>query len=328
MQASQPSNETRLPRAVLKKGAAVAARFAARDEPETPPAATPAPPAAPPSAVVVDTPDPNAPTPGAAAADPRENDPLYWKQRFQATAGRLRVREDEHKEAIKALRLENDQLRGQISTLQTSSQPQAGSTIDLNQFFTAKQIEDLGEDDARAIAQAALTAAMQTAKQAIETEVAPLRKQREDDAKEAAKERRRKFDEAIEARVPNWREIDVSQDWLDWLDERDPVTKAIRGEVLDALCRSLDAEPVAAMFEDYLRSKTRAQPPVAPAGNGAAPSGDIPPAVPEAAGTGYPSKAEIKDFYTRSAIKKPGQVGFVTEAERAKFEARLKQPRR
>ena len=37
---------------------------------------------------------------------------------------------------------------------------------------------------------------------------------------------------------------------------------------------------------------------------------------------------EIKDFYTRSAIKKPGQFGYVTDKERAEFEARLKLPRR
>ena len=53
-----------------------------------------------------------------------------------------------------------------------------------------------------------------------------------------------------------------------------------------------------------------------------------PPQLPRGAGTGYPTQAEIKDFYKRSATKKPGDVGFVTDKERAEFEARLKLPRR
>ena len=75
MQASQATNETRLPRQVLKRSAEIQARLdaerAAR-EPETPPTegaptgVTPTPPA----------------DPAPPAADPREQDPAYWRHRF------------------------------------------------------------------------------------------------------------------------------------------------------------------------------------------------------------------------------------------------------
>ena len=53
-----------------------------------------------------------------------------------------------------------------------------------------------------------------------------------------------------------------------------------------------------------------------------------PPQLPRGAGTGYPDPGRDQDFYKRSATKKPGDVGFVTDKERAEFEARLKLPRR
>lgn len=326
MQASQPTNETRLPRAVLRKSAAIEARRAVRPESETDPAATPAPPATP-SAAAAEPADPSTTsTPSAPPADPRHSDPEYWKHRFDATAGRLRAREDEHRDVVATLRQEIAELREQLQTRTAPSAPSVAE-INLSEFFSPEQIKDLGEEDARAIAQAAMTTAMKTAKEVVVAELKPLRDQRQADAEEQARERKARFEEALEERVPNYRDIDKDEGWLAWLGTENEDGEE-RQQVLTRHCVALNAPAVAKMFETYLKTKHRAQPPVAPAGSGAAPSGDPPAARTEIAALGYPSKAEMKDFFTRSAIKKPGQFGFVTDEERAKFEARLKLPRR
>lgn len=324
MQASQPSNETRLPRAVLRKSAALEARRASRAEPEPAPAATPTPPAQPPVAAA----DTSAaqPTPAAAepAPDSRHSDPNYWRQRFESFQGRFRVREDEHKATVAALRQRIAELEEQV---RLSASPSTPTEVNLSEFFTPEQIKELGEDDAKTIAQAALKAALKTAQDAVNAELEPLRAQRKADAEEAGKQRMREFEEKLEERIPNYREIDKEPGWIAWLTELNEDDEQ-RQAVLDRHCAALNALAVAKMFEAYLKTKQRPAPPVAPAGTGAAPSGDPPAASLTVAGQGYPTKVEIKDFYTRSAIKKPGQFGYVTDKERAEFEARLKLPRR
>lgn len=323
-QASQPSNETRLPRAVLKRSAEINARYAKTTDPETPsPAAgaTPEVPAEP----AANTPDANAPK-APAVEDPRHSDPTYWKHRFEAVAGRLRAREDEHKAAVAEFRQEIDRLNAEINRLKQEA-PSAAPTIDLKQFFTDEQIKNLGEEDAMAMAQAAVNAATKVARETLKSEVEPLVKQRQDDAEAEQRRKVAAFEEAIEEQVPNYRELDKSEGWLAWLDGEDEATGLVRQDILTSHCAKLNARAVAKMFKDYLKSTEPAVPvpPVTPSGSGAS-GGDMPTpsAVP---GQGAPSQAEIREHYRRRATKKPGQPGYVSDEEHARFEARLRQPR-
>jgi len=162
-------------------------------------------------------------------------------------------------------------------------------------------------------------------------EIPLLTRQQEDSEAEAAR-KVREFEEAVEEAVPNYRVLDKDEGWLTWLDEEDAATGLVRQEILTRHCARLDAPKVVKMFQAYLAQAAAAapqvpEPPIAPSGSGAT-GGDTPPQLPRGAGTGYPTQAEIKDFFKRSATKKPGDVGFVTDKERAEFEARLRLPRR
>lgn len=306
MQASPAANETRLPRQVLQRAAAAEERRKAQlADPE----AASAPPAAP-SATPV---DPN-PQP-APPADPRHSDPLYWKHRFEATAGRLRVREDEHRAEVQELRRQMTELQEQVRSLQ-ATQPSAPAEIDLTEFFSAEQIKEIGEDDARSIAQAALTAANKQARKVIEEQVKPLVDQRKADAEEILRQRKTAFVDTLEEQIPNYAEIDKSENWLAWLAEEDPDTGEVRQVTLDRHVGALNALKTAAMFRKYLKTLEVPQPPVAPSGSGAAPGAEPPPGV--GAEARYPTSAEKQDYFKRA------KLGKVTDAERAKFEARLK----
>lgn len=330
-QASQPSNETRLPRAVVRRVAAATAPRTAN--PADPEPTAPVAPSDTPNAPVAAVPDASAPKTPTPPEDPRHSDPTYWKHRFEAVAGRLRAREDEHKAAIGTLRQENDQLRTEILRLQQAtptSTPQA--TINLAEFFTPEQIKNLGEDDATAMAQAAVNAAMKVARETVTAEIKPLLTRQQEDSEAEAARKVREFEEAVEEAVPNYRVLDKDEGWLTWLDEEDAATGLVRQEILTRHCARLDAPKVVKMFQAYLAQAAAAapqvpEPPIAPSGSGAT-GGDTPPQLPRGAGTGYPTQAEIKDFFKRSATKKPGDVGFVTDKERAEFEARLRLPRR
>lgn len=315
MTASVARNETRLPRAVLKQSAAIAARYAPIAEPGDPSPADPNAPAPAPAAASATPAEP----PAAPAVDPRENDPNYWKQRFNVTSGILAKERKERTE-------ERDAHRQQITELQakaaTSSTVPDVTPIDLSKFYTPEQIEQYGEEQCRVMAKTAMDAARATAQDLIDAAVRPLREERENAKRDRAAEAKQAFTDKLAELVPNYQTLDVDPRWNDadtgWLAQEENGVQ--RQQLLNIHIANGDAKKIAGMFKAFEASLTPPQvptPPVAPSGTGAA-SHDAVPSTQVAAVGGAPTDAEVRDFYKRSAI------GKVKEDERVKFEARLK----
>lgn len=307
------ANETQLPRAVLRRSAAINARLAAqRGESDPLPAnadGTPADPLIPNDGTPAD------PNPGPPA-DPRESDPAYWKSRFEVTSGLLRV----EREARQTDRAQFNQrfadLQEEIVSLQVSA-PVNADTIDLGVFFTPEEVERLGEDQCRAMAMTATKAAKASMQEMVDKTIKPAREARAADAKEEAESRKLKFREELALLVPDFEIIDKDEDWLDnWLTQEDPAAHVVRGELLTHHVSRFNAKAVAAMFNAYKDSKKLPVPPVAPNGRGATPPGGQASA---GADVLLPLKpGEAKDFFKRSSL------GKVTEKEREIFEKRRK----
>lgn len=307
MQASQPNNEVRLPRAVLRRSAEIEARFAESKTVQAADAALTADPAA-----LI---EPPALPP---AVDPREGDPAYWKQRFKVTEGVLHKAREDHRSQVQDLRQQLSDLQEQVRTLQAGkTEPEA---LDLTAYFTSEQIEEYGEAQCRVMAEAAQKAARTQAQAIIEAEVKPLKERQASEQQDLAADRKAAFQDKLAALVPDYQEIDVSQGWLDWLAQEDPSSGFTRQSILDRHVSALDASRVGKLFKAYLASVKPAdvpQPPIAPQGSGAiGAAGEVPQNSPTG---GYPTQREIKDFYTRAKLNK------VTPAERAEFEARMRQ---
>jgi len=307
-----------LPRAIVRRSAAIQARIDAKNteskvnpvNPNTPPD-TPNVPDSPNS----DTPIPSA-DPPAAAADPRETDPAYWRQRFNVTAGVLKTERTARQEEASEFNRKLTEMQEQIRNLQAKSTP-SESKMDLGQFFTPEQIEQFGEEQCEAMAKAATKSAHAAAQQVVEREITPIREQQEREKAQTVEERKRAFTDKLEEQIPNYAEIDVSEDWLSWLAQEDDATGLVRQNILDSHIRVLDAGKVARVFKEFLKSKTpKSQPPIVGKGNGAGPSGEAPPVAPTALKP--PTDAETREFYKRAAL------GRVKDAERVDFEARMK----
>ena len=312
MQASPAKNETRLPRAVLKISDAVKAGIEARAALKTQehPAAGAQPPAA-------DTVDPNTPAaPAPPPADPREDSIDYWRHLAKSTAGRLKVAGEERRAEADEFRRQITELQGQVRSLQASA---PSAEVDVTGLLTAEQIDLLGDEEAKAVAKAAMTAAQRYVKEAIDAEIKPLKDAAATKAQRDAEDRKTEFLDKLTKLVPNYAEIDTAETGFhEWLAENDME----RQTLLDLYVRTGNAAKVASVFKEFLKSKERPTPPVAPNGTGATagagqhqqPAGE----------SGAPSPAEIQAFYKRAATLRKGQPGYVTDEERAKFEARLK----
>lgn len=324
MQPNQASNETRLPRAVLRRSAAIQARLDAAKPPAEPENTDPS--AAPTGAAPAEPP-PAPPAPPAPAGDPRETDPAYWKQRFSVTQGLLNSERQAHVATARERDQQITELRGQIAGLQATSAPAA--TIDLTKYFTPDQIERFGEEQCEVMARTAITAAAASAKDLIDAEVRPLKQQRETAQADDARARQNAFLDALTEVWPTWRADDEDPRWKLWLTETDDSTGLVRDSILQQHLAAHRAAPIARMFDAWTKSEAaasapapaapvpapRPQPPVAPSGSGAASAAA--PAAPAPAG-GAPTDAEVRDFYKRSAL------GKVKDTERVAFDARMR----
>lgn len=317
MQPSQASNDTRLPRAVVRRSAAIAARYAPQPGEQIPNPADANAPANAPAAATAPTADPQ---PSAPAADPRDTDPAYWKQRFSVTEGLLRTERANLATRTETLHQQIVELKGQLLTLKAQASPT--EKIDIAKFFTPEQIVQYGEEQCEAMASTAMKAAKTTAQELIDAAVQPLRDKQERTAATEVETKKQRFTDALAAAVPNWQTIDTDPRWLAWLSEDDE-NEVQRQSILNVHIANGNATGAARMFKAWEKSVAPAPtpvPPVAPSGSGAAPGSDAPNAPAPLEGgmpQGYPSKGEIKDFYKRAAL------GKVKDDERVKFEARL-----
>ncbi len=319
MQASQArdSNVT-LPRAIVRRSAAIQARIDAQREPKPDPADPNAPPVDPNAQAATPSDPPALPVePAAPAADPRENDPAYWRQRFNVTAGVLKAERTARQGETADLNRKMTEMQEQMRDLQASATP-AETKPDVTKFFTAEQIDQFGEEQCEAMASAAMKSAQTAVQQAIEAEVKPLREQRDREKAQTIEERKQAFTDKLGELVPDYAEIDVDPTWLAWLAQEDEASGLERQTILNQHIVAMNAPKVAKVFQDFLRSKApRPTPPVVGKGSGAGPSGDAPPQ-PPASSLKAPSDVEVKDFYKRAAL------GRVRDTERTAFEARMK----
>lgn len=336
MQTQHGQNDTVLPRAIRRQMARVNEKLEANASAA---ASAPPPQATEAAAAVTDgdsgtgapaqTSAPAAPAPAPAAADPRENDPGYWKARFKVTEGMLRRAQEDLRQAQADADQTIQELRNQLAELQART-PASPSQVDISTIFSPEQIEQFGEEQCRVMAQAAIKAARTQADELIKQELAPIKKEREEQRRQAQQSTEQAFWTRLKELTPDWSEINGMDDWLVWLTEKDDTTKLLRQDILDAHRRGLDADGASALFEEFRRQKLgkpTKEPPVAPPRSGGENSGagDRSAAT---GGRGYPTPDEIRDYHKRAAtIRNPRDPRFVTDKERKEFEARLQLPK-
>jgi hypothetical protein len=331
MQPTQAS-ETRLPRAVLRRSAALAERIAARGKPAEPDTLIESAPAAPAATPAAAPPPPAEPQAATPPADPRDSDPNYWRQRFQVTSGILTREREERATERGRLNQRVTELQGEVDTLKSQA-PEPEPKIE--DFFSPEEIEKYGPEQCKVMARTAMRANRKVVKP--DAAVQPPKDPQPDEAQQRAVAQ---FQDGLTEHYPNWPVADKDKRWLAWLDEIDDATGEPRGKTLDAFVVTGSFRGAAGMFKAWEKSLAPAPaaatppppppaPPMTPSSRAATPGpGDAPsvPANAAAAAKGRPSAKEIKDFYTRASTKRKGQPGYVTDQERADFEARIALP--
>ena len=243
----------------IRDGMAAVINEPAQPEPE---ASTPDPvvtqenePVAEPVAESQPEPQPAQPAP---AADPRENDPNYWKHRHLTTEGILkaeRLKAEKIQAEAAALRAEADRLRKEAldkaKAVSAESRERALDQIALTDFFTAQQIEEYGEQHLKTVMQGAVKAAMKMGRAELDAELERVRGEVDSIRNVAAQSREDAFWNTLSADVPDWQAINASTAFQQWLAEHDPVSGRTRDSYIKEAQAALDAKRVVAIFKSF-----------------------------------------------------------------------------
>lgn len=243
-----------------------------------------------------------APQPAPAPAPAHEvNQITKLTNDFRAMMGRLHQQEQRSQQTIAQL---TEQLAIAVNALKEKPAQQASS--EGKPAWSAEDIDKFGADMLEMVSRYAENALRNMQSQllapveSLKARIEALEGNVQGVAKTATQSREDQYYAVLETLVPDYQAINARQDWLAWLDEKDPVYGVPRQAALDQAFAALDARQTANIFKAFLASRPAA--PAAPVDTLA--SQVTPSAVANAGATVHSPQAEpvyseksITDFY-------------------------------
>jgi hypothetical protein len=175
---------------------------------------------------------------------------------FNSTVPKLQAELKEAKQQIESLRQAPPAAPKPAPTTpritQTDVDEFGQETIDMMRRAARQEAE---EQFAPVIAQ------LQTQLQSIQSTVVPRMNQIE---QETETNRATRFTQALDQNAANWRALNNDDNFLNWLDEMDPLAGKARQELLNEAVNGLDAYRAAAFFNAYTREHSTPTPTPAP----------------------------------------------------------------
>jgi len=250
--------------------------------------------------------------------DPRENDPNYWRQRFNVTKGMWQQEREKMRQEVANRDATIAQLQAEVAHLKQQSTTPA--QVDLSKYLSAEEIETLGEDQARTLVAMSERLVADRVRAQFEAQPAALKPKAPATAEPGEKSNAEKFLDGLDEDVPTWRDINEEPEWLAFLRERDDQSGIVRQRIVDMAQADGDHAPVVKLLRQFIAkmnpTATEPRPPVVPQGTAAGMSSASPAASVQAAGV--PTQTEIREHYK---LRKLGKV----QPEQAKaFDARVK----
>lgn len=227
---------------------------AAQEDPSPAPAEPPAEPPAPQDTPtpVSPAPAPQAPPTATAPQQSREESLEYWRNKFQTLEGKYR---SEVPRQASALREANDRIQRLEQAMASMATAPAPATA-ANPLVTQEEVEEYGEDFVsmiRRVAQEEAGRAVQTVAPRIDEVRGELQQSRAQTAIDRVYAQ-------LDSEVKDWRTINRSQEFLDWLEAEDPFAGETRKTMLRTAFDRKDGPRVLTFFTGFLNEQRTIQP--------------------------------------------------------------------
>ena len=167
-----------------------------------------------------------------------------WEFKYGVLRGKYDSEVPRLHKQVQALTRELEQLR-QVKEEETQPQMSAAASL-----VTDEEVEEYGPElidligrKAREISQSELTK--------LQNEISTLKSTLSGVTQEVGETSREKLISKLDTTVKDWREVNTQAEFLDWLDEVDPFSGNIRGQMLKTAYENNDAERVVAFFTGF-----------------------------------------------------------------------------
>lgn len=244
-----------------------------------------------------------------------------FEQRFKSLQGRF---EKERKEK-RDLQERISSLENMISTMQAARPPQPVEDDDIEPLVTKEERDEFGEDLMEVIGK--------RAREVVAKELSELRRENQQLKDQIsgivtvqAKTTQQSLYQKLTAEVPDWRDINRDQAFLEWLDNNDPYAGRSRREMLQEAFSRQDANRVVNFFKGY-KTEVVGTPPNAQNGSVTAPpaqpGSEGRPTLEQFAAPGKARSAPQDDLSAAKPIYTPADIAkFMAEKIAGKWKGR------
>jgi len=191
------------------------------------------------------------PEPEKAAPAQEKTEPDY-KAQYDALKGKYNKEIVPLQQQVRSLTSELDSLRSVIAAMESEKEtPKRKDDPQSERYITDADVEDFGEDTIDLIRRVAREES-QAKIRMLEQRNAQLEKQLAGVGQSVQVSARERLLGSLDSQVPNWREINTDDNFLAWLQERDPYAGVQRHTMLKQAYENNDAARVVAFFRGYL----------------------------------------------------------------------------
>lgn len=237
-----------------------------------------------------------------------------WEHKYKSVYGRY-VRAQEQ---VRIMSEQLKNLQGVVATMQAAAPATASAQssdipeLSAERLVTDEEINDYGEDLLKVVGKRAREEIAPMIN-AYKAEITALKKQLDGVSGFVQQDTQQKLLSSLDAKLPNWRQVNTNQEFLDWLTLPDPYSGAIRHDMLKAAYAQGDAHRVLAFFSGFLAEEAA----VTPAGEKPDPTVTKVPKIP-LQDLAAPGRAK-----TAAAPNAPAEKPIITRAQVAEFYAKV-----
>ena len=195
-------------------------------------------------------------TPAQQAESPAPTDGESWEHKYKSMHGRY-VRSQEQ---IRTMSEQISNLRSVIATMQTApAQTAPIPELTAESLITEEEANDYGQDFLKVVGKKAREE-LAPVIQGYQAKIAELEQKLNNVSGSMQETLQEKLLAKLDEGLPNWRDLNTNQEFLDWLRLPDPYSGVIRHDMLKAAYSQGDSHRVLAYFKGFLAEEAATAP--------------------------------------------------------------------
>jgi hypothetical protein len=224
------------------------------------PAPAPAPEPAPPAAAAPPAAPPPAAAPPAAEPPQQAQPPGDWQQRYEALRGKYDAEVPQLTQQLRVLEARLADVTSLLANMRQQPAPQAAPPAGpplpaptakvYQQVLDRAAIEDYGVDMVEMIERLA-TAVVDRRLAAVKVDLGKAKSTAEAAQQTAAQTAQQRMFQELDQAMPEWRQIDKSAEFLQWLEGVDPYSGYKRVQLIQSAAQANDAQRVLVFFRGF-----------------------------------------------------------------------------